>query len=87
MTDMKASIEIKFEIHGESYEGDWYINYSPNDSGIDDRIVEWFSDCYEKASRVYLKNVDDYFKEKDKAENESREREELRRLKEKYDES
>jgi len=42
MTDFKASVKIEFEFMGKTEKLDAYINWSPGDQGIDERVVEFF---------------------------------------------
>ncbi len=50
--DSKALIKIEFQIYGQKYETEMYINYFPNPQ-IDDRIVEWFEKNYISAFDNY----------------------------------
>lgn len=84
MGDHRASIEIKFSIHGNLYTKEWWINYSPNHDGIDQRIVEWFDECWQEAYSKWQVGVDEYLAEQRRKETEEEELKELARLKEKY---
>ena len=54
MGDHRANIKISFNIHEKTYEQEWaWINYFPNNDGVDDRILEWFRECWEDAKRRY----------------------------------
>ena len=50
--DNRANIKINFRIYGQSFETEMSINYFNNGDWNDDRILEWFKECYNKA---YLK--------------------------------
>lgn len=86
MGDHRATIKLSFSIHGKTYRHcfDW-INYFPTQEGIDERIVGWFSDCWEDAYSRYQKQVDKIMAEQNKERIEKEERAELERLKEKYE--
>ena len=47
MDDHRADIKLEFTIHGRTYKTEMYMNYWPK-GGIDQRIVSWFNECYEK---------------------------------------
>lgn len=80
--DSKASIKIEFSVYGsKTYEGEWWINYSPDYDGVDSRIKEWFSKCYEEAYEQYRIGCDNYEEKR----LEKIERKEYERLKEKFE--
>lgn len=84
MTDFKASIIIKFHFMGKDYKTDMWINYWDNGDGIDDRIVEWFRECYEDGMARHDKQCMKIYTEEHEGEIEKNEKAELKRLKEKY---
>lgn len=53
MGDHRASIKIKMEAHGKTYDADMWINWSPEHDGCDRRIKEWFAACWEDAYARY----------------------------------
>lgn len=57
MGDHKADIKIRFIIHNKTYKQDFWINYFPNECGIDRRISEWFKECWDDAFTRYYKKV------------------------------
>lgn len=85
MGDHRADIRLKFEIHDKIYKTEMWINYTPNENGIDRRIVEWFEDCWTDAYRRYQDKMDEQMEESRKEELEKKEKLELKRLKEKYE--
>lgn len=85
MGDHRCTIKIEFSIHGKTYKQEWNINYFANDDDIDQRIVDWFAECWKDAHSRWQANVDKYFKEQREQETREAELEELARLKAKYE--
>ena len=56
MTDMRATVRLYFEIHGKTYEIEMYINYFPDDDGVDRRIKECFSVWWEDSLESIPRN-------------------------------
>lgn len=82
MGDHRMSIKIEAEFHGKKKSTDMWINYFPeSDSGIDQRIVDFFKELEVEGMKVFEKTMEKVKKE----ELEQQEKEELRRLKEKYE--
>jgi hypothetical protein len=86
VSEHKASIKVEFSIYGETYKTDSWINWSVGGEvyEIDDRVLNFFRDSYLDARGKY----DEASGEADRkraAETERLEREELARLKAKYD--
>lgn len=44
MGDHRADIKIKMEAHGKTYKQDMWINWSPDETGCDPRVYEWFAE-------------------------------------------
>jgi hypothetical protein len=68
MGDFRASIKIEFEMYGKKEKLDTWINYFPNEDGIDERIVEFFSDSWNKFTYYYnqaLEQVKNLLNKKD----------------------
>lgn len=61
-----------------------WINYSPNDNGIDRRITQFFIDGFNEGMAVYEKKMQEIYAREHKDEIERGEKEELKRLQEKY---
>lgn len=57
--DCKASIKIEFEIFGQQFKKEMYINYFPTDNGVDERVGEFFRESYSKAVAQYRINEED----------------------------
>ena len=87
MGDFRASIKIDASIFGCADKIDMWINYEGKGevNGVDDRIVMFFRDLYERAYAEYQNEL----YEAERAERESREelseRQLLKMLKEKYE--
>lgn len=60
MGDMRADIKIKFTIHGKTYKQEFWINYSPDDDGVDVRIKDWFKGSWEDSLEIYHDRVAEY---------------------------
>lgn len=81
MGDFRASIQINVEMGGVEDKADMWINWSPNDDGIDDRIVAFFRNWSEKAMAKVCGDIEDGFAANEKA----RERAAYERLKAKFE--
>lgn len=82
MSDHRFEIDVKFSIYGEDFEWDASLNWAPDYyTGVDKRITDWFANCYAKARSGYNSYQDMRAAE----DTERREREQLARLKEKYE--
>ena len=78
MGDHRARIKIEMEFHGIKEKCDMWINYYPGEyDGVDDRIIEFIKNIYEKGMVKYNISVSEYWKE----EKEKEERAEYERLK------
>lgn len=86
MGDHRANIKLEFTIHGKTYQHEfWGINYSDNGYGIDDRIVDWFAECWRDARGRWQDEVDAYHAKEHAKEIEEAERKQLAFLKAKYE--
>ncbi len=85
MGDHRAAIRIVFEVHGQEYEGEWNINYCPNDDdGPDPRICDWFDKKWNESLHYYYDAVAEANIKRLALETERQERAELYKLKVKY---
>lgn len=85
MGDSRARVKIEFSIYGETYNADMSINYFPTDGLIDDRVTNFFDASYRDAKGKFDEAA---YKSEEGARNQRREaeeREELDRLKRKYE--
>jgi hypothetical protein len=82
MSDFKASIKIEFSIFGVTEKTDMYVNYFADSEcyGVDQRVIDFFREAYEKAYAGYRNGLDDNQHETEEA----AEREEYERLKAKF---
>lgn len=85
MGDHRASIKITMDAHGKTYKQEWWINWSPDSTGCDPRVMEWFEECWRDAYRRFdaaqtLANA-----KENQEKQEKNERETLARLKAKYE--
>lgn len=84
MGDSRASIKIEFTIYGETDKADMWINYDGLQgevSGVDDRIVSFFRDHFEKAYHAFRAELFRQDFERTTKEREDAERREYERLK------
>ena len=84
MGDHRADIKVEFSIHGKTYKQSWWINWFPDDTGVDQRITDWFSERWEDALARYNMSLAELNREATERELEFCERAELERLKAKY---
>ena len=82
MGDHRASCSIKFEFHGKLYEisFDW-LNWSPNEDGIDHRVVEFFRQAHNDGMHRYHEGL----LEVERGREEDAERALYEKLKQKYE--
>lgn len=83
--DSRFHLTIKFRIYGEEYDWDCSLNWSGSDDRIDRRIAEWFLRCHDEAYAKWCAKNADKESERMAAIIEAKEREELERLKAKYE--
>lgn len=85
MGDHRADIKIEFTIHGKCYRMDSYINWFPDENGVDLRVVEFFVRSWEDARERYEAAIAKADELAASASREAAERAELARLKAKYE--
>lgn len=85
MGDHRADIKIEFTIHGKTYEMDSYINWFDDGSGVDARVVEFFRNAWNDAKGRYDAACAARLAQERALQVEVEERNELARLKAKYD--
>ncbi len=68
MTDHKASIKIEFEIYGIQEKYDAYINWSPNNEGVDGRVIGWLGNTFYAARQKYDQEYIDRERNKEREE-------------------
>jgi len=80
MGDHRASIKIQFEAHGVKKETDMWINYYPDETGVDRTVIEWFKEVWEECLAKYHTLIDEGIAERAAKEKEERRKqyEELR---------
>ena len=84
MGDHRASIKLEMDAHGLHFKKTMSINWSPDEDGCDRRIIEWFSECWQKARAKYDREMWDADRERRERDVETSERAELARLTAKY---
>ncbi len=52
MGDHRADIKIKFSMYGETRDADMWINWSAEDNGVDQRVIDFFE---QSARDMYVK--------------------------------
>lgn len=86
MGDHRFTISIKMTFHDETGEiKDGWFNWDGGRDGIDSRIVRLIEDVRDRGFARYDRDMDAYFRDQNKGEIERSEREELARLKAKYE--
>ena len=84
--DSRCNLKIEFSIYGEDFKWESSINYTPDDdSGVDSRVADWFKECYRKARYKYEEEMYEAQRAERERKTEAEEREQLARLKEKYE--
>lgn len=86
MGDHRATVKIEFTFHGKTYQMNSWINWSPDEcSGVDQRVLDFFRQATEDGLTRYHEEEMAYHAEQRKKETEENEREQLERLKKKYE--
>jgi hypothetical protein len=85
MGDIRASIKITAEINGVKDKTDMWINWSPNSDGVDERVMSFFRTLGDRDIAKFQRDIQEYFAEQRKEETEKAERDELVRLKKKFE--
>lgn len=85
MSDHRFQLKIQFSIYGMNFEWEPDLNWNNHTGGVDDRIIDWFTDCYAKARAEFETENDREQKRRAAATLEESERAELVRLKAKYE--
>lgn len=85
MSDSRFHLKVEFEIYGKKYTWNPSLNYFDRGDGMDDRIFQFFVNSYNDAWMHYQEENDRAARESENRETERREREELARLKAKYE--
>jgi hypothetical protein len=86
MGDHRPKIPADFEMHGHKAHFDFgWCNWSPDNDGVDRRVVDWFREQAAIAIAKWAEEVAADKFERNRREFEDRERAELVRLKGKYE--
>lgn len=85
MGDHRAEIKVDFTIHGKTYKLnlDW-INYFDNGNGIDQRVVDFFSESWDDARGRFDAECAEYHRRQYAAQNELAERQQYAALKARF---
>jgi hypothetical protein len=81
MGDHRVSIKLEFSMHGHEAKNDWWLNWSDN---IPERVAEWVEGQKSKAMDKYFE-AENLEEERRAALLEDVEREQLAKLKAKYE--
>lgn len=84
MGDSRATVKIEFSIYGKNYKNEWWINWSSEDCGCDERIATWFENCRSEAYDDLQERNYEADREERERRVEATERAELARLEAKY---
>ena len=87
MGNHRASIKIEMEFHEVKDNCDMWINFNGHGEvdGVDDRIIEFVRNVYERGMDKYYEEEEKWEEEEQKDEVERKEKLELERLKKKYE--
>lgn len=85
MGDYRATVKLSLEAADLKFETEMWINYFDDGDGCDRRIVEWFSEHWEKCRDAYDKEAYEAQREYRERELRKTELSELQRLKAKYE--
>lgn len=85
MGDHRFTISIKMSFHDETGEiNDGWFNWDGGRDGVDSRIVKLIEDVRDRGFARYDNDMEEYNRERNKAETERAERAEYERLKDKF---
>lgn len=88
MGDHRVSFKIEIEFHGVKDKYDAYLNWFDDEvEGVDQRIVDFVRDVYRRGMDAYNNDVYESQREQRERETEDKERKELARLKDKYEQN
>lgn len=85
MGDHRASIKIEFSMYGETKKADMWINWSPDENGVDRRVIEFFDEAAHAMSFTYYEQVAKTQEAERRIQEEQHERQEYERLKAKFE--
>jgi len=85
MGDHRASVKIEFSMYGETKKCDMWINWSPNDYGVDERVIDFFEAAHRAMSAGYYAEVAKAQEAEDLIRREQQERQEYERLKARFE--
>ena len=83
MGDHRADIKLEMTLHGKTYTAQMNINYWEH-NGCDDRIIDWFSECWDDAHARYTSQCAEAHAAEKAREQERCDRLELARLLKKF---
>ncbi|MGO9530803.1 MAG: hypothetical protein ACLP3B_06450 [Syntrophobacteraceae bacterium] len=88
MGDHRADVKIEMEFHGVKDKCDMWINYMGDSSfaeceGVDDRIVKFIRNIYEKGMTKYRQQMEEYYEKEHAEDIRKGEEREFERLKKK----
>lgn len=84
MSDSRFHLKVDFEIYGQKFNWNPSLNYFDRGDGMDDRIFQWFVDCYNEAHDKYQDAIYEADRINREKATERVERAEFERLKAKY---
>lgn len=85
MGDHRATVDIKFTMHGKTYEMDSYINWFDDGDGVDHRVIDFFRESWRDAKARYDEREAERYEREHAADIEAAERRQLEQLKAKYE--
>ena len=87
MGDHCVTVTINFTVHGKTYKMDSWINWFDDGSGVDQRVIDFFSEAWRDAKARYDAAMAERYQREHQADIEASERRELALLKARYEEN
>ena len=84
MSDSRFHLKVTFEVYGKEFKWEPSLNWSAEPGECDERIAQWFADCYDTAYAEFQTKQFEADTERRQKEEEAAEREQLARLRKKY---
>jgi len=84
MSDSRFHLKVEFEVYGKRFKWAPSLNWSADSGCCDDRISEWFAQCYSEAYAEFQESLYLADAQQRRQAQESAERAQLVLLREKY---
>ena len=57
MSDSRFHLKVEFEVYGKKFEWNPSLNWQGSPSECDQRITDWFVECYESALDEHIEKL------------------------------